>query len=99
MADKERKVNVTAKFAWRRDVVKTNLSAMDPPLSIEDLNNYLPCGRGHVQYSNALDSYFNLLFADAVQPAPKCECICGQAIQEQCYICPVDDARIEKSAL
>ena len=35
------------------------------------------------------------MFGNAPQPTPTFECICGQAIKEQCYICPIDDPCIE----
>ena len=95
MTDKQNKNCITAKYAWRKAIVIENLSKNYNGVSFEDLNNYKPCGRGHAQHPKCVDNYFKLLFADAPPPSPVYQCLCGQNIQEQCYICPIDDTRPE----
>ena len=82
---------VNLKFAWRVGVVKKNLAAHYPGVSIDDLNNYMPCGS-----SATKDNLFKLMFGGARKPWQIFECICGQAIQDERYICPIDDQRVEK---
>lgn len=86
---------VTTKFAWHKPTVEKNLSDKYPDVSIDDLNNYMQCGNSHAMLPDSLDPYFKLMFGDAPQPTPVTKCICGHKIQVQCYICPVNDPRVE----
>jgi len=83
------------KFKWRKCVVQKNLNKYYGGINIKELNNYKECGRKHAG-ENKTNNYFKLLFGKEKPPRDFLMCICGQSIQELCYICPKDNVNIEK---
>ena len=102
------------KFEWNKAAVQRNLDEVYPRITIKDLNNYKTCGRKYTDISykthdkpdNRKDktktgpnSYFKLIFGMEKPPLDHHYCICGQYIQEQCYICPRDGVSVGSSII
>lgn len=74
---------------WRRDKVIENLWN-DYKLTLGDLDDYRYCG-GNREGKHGRLLYFKLMFGSSPLPPNRRECVCGEPIVEQCYICPNTD--------